>query len=521
MITMTHQITKRLAVYSLSTQTEDPIRLNLEHILEIASQDYILKTPAQWYQEGFDRNSIAMDLIYGDTRQVDLLIAEENYTSRTPTEQNKPIIAAFNWGNMNANMIDDNLRALEQITLDGYDVARSKNFTYIPYPLAWARAYQRNKNLVVPNASGRPNDWLAYMLANMLYASVTGRFQPVSDKEKPILSNTEHPFGYHKLCAQIGYETLRQLSTLNRAANTVILNTRSFRVNRETAGFASIRLAAKPSAPVTLLCAMDKPDVAALSAPILLFTPENYDIEQTIRITATTNTATAYTYFMTAAQSDDKAIDGTYDKRLFLFNPPQAPDITLVPNRTDVSPSKGYAITLTPEPRPTDLVIVSVTQHGAVTEELYISPDHDCPHAMHLYPTAEDYARGSMKIALTITPYDKRHPGKTIEQTYLVSSEGFEQPVVEITHPVRDQRISGPAFVNATARTTPNKNCAETALFLGPKRLNATATGSVSAAVEKGPPPSRLTAGSYTIWATTRTTQGLVIATQPYTFEVY
>lgn len=520
MIKMIHQITKRLAIYSLNTQDEDPIRLNLEHILEVASQDYIFKTPAHWHHDGFDRNSIAMDMIYGDMRQVDLLIAEQNYTSRIASEQNKPFVAVFNWGNMNANTADENLRMLEQITLDGYDAARSRNLNYIPYPLAWARAYQKDKNLVTPCSSGRPNDWLAYMLANMLYTSVTARFQPVSDKEKPILSNTEHPFGYHKQCAQIGYETLRQLSTLNRAANTVILNTRSFRVNRETAGFASIRLAAKPNAPVTLLCAMDKPEVAALSAPILTFTPENYDIEQTIRITATTNTATTYTYFMTAAQSDDTSIDGTYDKRLFLFNPPPTPDIRLVPNRTDVSPSKGYAITLTPEPRPTDLVVVRVAQHGSVTEELYISPDHDCPHPMHLYPTAEDYARGSMQVTLTIAPYDKRHPSKVIEQTYLVSSDGFEQPSVKITHPTHDQLIAGPAFVTATVQATPAKNCAETALFMESKRLGFATGASVSAAVEKGPPPSRLSAGTYTIWATTRTTQGLVIATQPTTFVI-
>ncbi|MBP7637657.1 MAG: hypothetical protein KBA18_07255, partial [Kiritimatiellae bacterium] len=75
-------------------------------------------------------------------------------------------------------------------------------------------------------------------------------------------------------------------------------------------------------------------------------------------------------------------------------------------------------------------------------------------------------------------------------------------------------------FVTARAEAEASVGISDLALFLDHKRLGFSVTPVCSATVEKGPPQSRLSAGSYTLWATATTTNGLVVGSAPVTFAV-
>ena len=516
------RIKKRLKVYVPSTAEDDPVRQNLQFILDAAFQDWFWKTPADWYLNGFDRYSSAFDLVFADTRQMDQYLDGENYTSVGPATTNRlqPCVAVFCRNHEGGAKGVETLRNLESALIEGYDYAKSRGLVFIPYQVAWARAWQANPALVEESVPGRANDWLTYMLANMIYTLVTDRCLPVPEKAKPHAVNQDHPHGYHEVCARIGYDTVSQLSRLSGSLNALLMRTQTYRIETENPGFVAIRLLDRPSAEVRVLCATDVPAVASLSRDSLLFTPENFDIDQSIRILPATNSPTLFFHFMASAQSDDKAIDGANDTRPFLLNYDENQAVSFSFASDSVSPATGFSVLCSPAERPSDMVCASIVQHGLVTEEIYFSQDQSVGHTVRLYPTAEDYQKGVMQVGLRTTSSDRRFNGRQYDFVFRVSSQGLPVPDIRVTSPAEGSVLDGPAFVTARAEATPAGSVNEVAVYLGHKRLGKAAASACSVAVEQGPPQSRLGSGTYSLWSAVSTSNGLVVASVPLTFRV-
>jgi hypothetical protein len=516
------RIKKRLRIYVPNTAEDDPLRVNLQFILDAAFQDWFWRTPADWYANGFDRNASAFDLVYADTRQMDQFLDPESCTAGGSAATNwpAPCVSVFCRNPEGDAQGGDVLRGLESVLIEGYDYAKSKHLAFIPYQIAWARAWQEDHALVSEAAPGRGNDWLSYMLANMIYTLVTDRYQPPPEKDKPHLANPDHPHGYHERCARIGYDTMRQLARLSARRNAVILRTETYRVDSDNPGFASVRLLDRPASDVQVFCATDEPSAAALSRAALLFTPDTYNIEQSVRILPATNRPTLFFNFMVSAQSEDKAVDGASDKRPFLLNYDEAERVSFSFARDSVSPITGFDVPFAPAQRPSDQVCVSVVQHGQVTEEIYFSHDHYGARPVRLCPTAADYQRGLLKVTVQTRSADRRFNGRQFEYAFRVSAQGLAVPQIRLTAPAAGGVLDGPAFVTARAEAAPAEQVASVAVFLGPKCLGRAAAAACAAAVEQGPPQSRLPCGEYTLWAVARSADGVVVATEPHAFTV-
>jgi hypothetical protein len=523
------RIKKRLKVYVPNTFEDDSLRQNLQFVLDTAFQDWFWKTPSDWYTDGFDRYASAFDLVYGDMQQMGLYLDGQLYTSlgAAPTNLPPPCAAVFCRNPAADPQGLETLRRLEPILIEGYDYAKSKNLAFVPYQLAWARARQSNTGLVRADAPGRVNDWLNYMLANMLYTMVTGRYQPPPEKTKPHHANADHPRGYHETCARIGFETVRQLATLSEPVNAVLLRSATYRIDAAKPGFVGIRLLSRPARETRVFCATDLPGSAQLSREALVFTPDTFDIEQTVRILPGTNTPTLFINFMASAQSEDKTVDGANDQRPFLLNLDEQKDGTVVFDRLDVapqvspaSPRDGLTVMLRPALRPSDIVRASIAQHGRVTQEVYFSPDHSAGSPVQLFPTAGDYAKGTLPVSVRTASSDRRYHEKTFDFAFRLSGNGLPIPQVRVAAPAAGSIIDGPAFVTARAEADAARGVRDISLYLDHKRLGHAPMSACSAAVEKGPPQSRLGAASYTLWAAATTTGGVVVASEPVTFEV-
>ncbi len=515
------KIKKRLKMYVPNTAVDDPVRVNFQFILDAAFQDWFWKTPADWYETGFDRYASVFDLAYADMRQMDLFLDGDNFTSGGPSEDGrpKPCRAVFCRNPEGNPQGLDALRSLETVLIEGYDYAKRKGLVFIPYQIAWARAWQTDPALVRETVPGRSNDWLSYMLANMIYTLVTDRYQPVPEKEKPHTVNPDHPHDYHAVCARIGYDTIRQLSRLDTSLNAVLLRTATYRIDAANPGFVALRLLDRPASAVRVFCATDTPGAAALSSEELLFTPDNFDIEQSVRILPATNSPTLFVHFMAGARSDDQAIDGANDVRPFLLNYDEAAAVSFALDRNAVSPKTGYRLSLTPSHRPSDMVCASIVQHGQLTEEVYYSHDQYAGRAIRLYPSAADYESGSMRVTVRTSSSDRRFNGRSYDYLVRVSNEGAPVPSVRVTAPEEGSVLEGPAFVTARAEASSN-GVSEVAVFLGQKRLGKAAAPVCSVSVEQGPPQSRLGAGDYTLWAVASTSNGVVVASAPVSFRV-
>jgi hypothetical protein len=515
------RIKKRLKMYVPNTSADDPVRVNLQYILDAAFQDWFWKTPADWYEKGFDRYASAFDLVFADMRQMDLFLDGDNFTSvvQSVTNQTNPCMAVF-CRNPEGDLGGlDTLRALEPVLIEGYDYAKRKGLVFDPYQIARARVWREHPEYVREASPGRNNDWLSYMLANMIYTLVTDRCQPVPEKEKPHTVNADHPHGVHEACARIGYDTVRQLSRLSLSQNALLMRTETYRIDPASPGFVALRLLDRPASEVRVFCATDLPGVAALSSQALTFTPENFDIEQSVRVLPATNRPTLFFHFMAGAQSQDKAIDGANDVRPFLLNYDESEAVTLALDRSHISPTLGYTLVLTPSHRPADMVCASVVQHGQVTEEAYFAHDHFSGHAIRLYPSADDYARGTMQVTVQTASSDRRFNGRSFVHTVRVSSDGLPVPSVRVTAPAEGSVLAGPAFVTARAEASSN-GVSEVAVYLGQKRLGRAAAPVCSVSVEQGPPQSRLGTGDYTLWAVASTARGVVVSSEPVTFRV-
>ena len=516
------RIKKRLKIYVPNTAEEDPLRQNVQYILDAAFQDWFWKTPADWYREGFDRYSASFDLVYSDLRQMDQYLDAANYSSigALPTNQTPPCVAVYCRNPEGDATGLSTLKNLETILFEGYDYAKSKGFVFIPYQIAWARVRQKNADMTREAVPGRTNDWLAYLLANMIYTLVTDRYQPVPEKSKPHSVNADHPHGYHDVCARVGYETMMQLATLREPLNALLLRSETYRVDAKNPGFVGIRLLERPAKEVRVFCATDLPGVAALSRETLVFTPDNFDIEQTVRVLPGTNSPTLFFHFMASAQSEDRKVDGANDLRPFLlnFDENQAAELSFA--RDTVSPKAGFSVVLKPTLRPSDMVCASVVQHGRVTEEVFFSPDHFGGSPVRLYPTETDYKNGVLPVTIRTTALDRRFNGKQYEFAFRVARDGFAVPQVKVTSPADGSVIEGPAFVTVRAEADVTNGVHSVAVYLGHKCLGRSSTPVCAVAVEQGPPQSRLGSGTYSLWSVATASNGLVVASEPVTFRV-
>jgi hypothetical protein len=515
-------IKKRLKIYVPNTAENDPLRQNLQFILDAAFQDGFWKTPADWYREGFDRYAAAFDLVYAERQQMEQYLDPSLYTSANvaPTNQPRPCVAVYCRNPESDAEGVNTLRNLESILIEGYDYAKSKRLVFIPYQIAWARVRHAGAPMVLETAPGRANDWLSYMLANMIYTLMTDRCQPPPEKSKPHSVNPDHPRGYHETCARIGYDTLMQLSTLTESQNTVLLRSETYRIDSSNPGFVGIRLLDRPSQEVRVFCATDVPGVAALSREGLVFTPDNFDIEQTVRILPATNSPTLFFHFMASAQSEDKAVDGSNDLRPFLLNFDETEVGAVAFARDSVSPALGFNVALRAEKRPSDMVCASIVQHGRVTDQVCLSPDHFDGSPVRLYPTAADYTSGVLPVTVRTTSADRRFNGRQFEFSFRVASNGLPIPSVHVTSPADGSVIDGPAFVTARAATDITNGVSGLGVYLGHKRLGKVSAPVCSVAVEQGPPQSRLGQGDYTLWSAVELVNGLVVASEPVTFRV-
>lgn len=516
-------IRKRLRIYAPGTSEEDPVRQNFQFILDAAFQDWFWKTPADWYTSGFDRYASAFDAVYADTRQMDQYLDAENYTSSDggATNQPSPSVCVFCRNPEGAGKgAAGVLKNLENVLIEGYDYAKAKGLIFVPYQIAWARVWQTDPTLVAEPAPGKSNDWLSYMLANMLYTVVTDRYQPVPEKAKPCIANADHPHGYHDICARIGFDTVVQLARLTSAHNALLLRTSNYRIDTADPGFVALRLLDRPSSEVKVFCAANVPSIASLSQEALLFTPDNFDIEQSVRVLPATNSPTLFFQFMASAQSEDRRIEGANDMRPFLLNYDENQAGSFAFSRDTVSPEVGFSVPCFPQIRPCDMVCVSVIQHDVVTEEIYFSLDQYASRPIRICPTAEDYRQGSVRVTLQTASSDLRFNGRRDDFTFRVSSSGRPVPDVRVVSPANGGEMDGPAFVTSKAEAASPGAVRELALFLGAKRLGKASGAMCSAAVEQGPPQSRLGPGAYTLWAVATTDGGVVVASEPASFRV-
>lgn len=511
---------KRLKVYEPSTAEDDPLRANLQFVLKSAFHDLFWKTPSDWYSAGFDRYAAAFDLVYGSVSQMSLYLDSSQYTAQSSAPTNLASTCRVVYApNPVDSQPDDTLRKLESILFTGYDFAKARQLIFVPYQLAWARTHLANPRLTATEKPGQVNDWLNYMLANMLYTVVTDRFQPPPESAKPRSVNRDHPHGYHEVCAHTGFEVMQQLSTLNEAVNALLLRTASWRIDANQPGFVGIRLLAKPQRETRVFCAVDLADQVELSRESLIFTPDNFNIEQTIRIRSLGEAPSLFVNFMASAQSEDKEIDGKGDRRPFLLNLDEREVGGMIFNSLELSPQNRFATLLRPSLRPCDTLCVRVVQGERVTQEVCFSPDNWQGSVVRLFPTAADHAKGMLKVTLQATSEDRRYNGREFDFIFRVGTAGAPLPTLAITAPASGAVIEGPAFVTARVEAS-GADIGETALYLGPKRLGSAAANACTAAVERGGPQSRLGGGEYTIWAAVTTRQGVTVATAPLRFTV-
>ncbi|HPC48879.1 MAG TPA: hypothetical protein PL016_01975 [Kiritimatiellia bacterium] len=302
--------------------------------------------------------------------------------------------------------------------------------------------------------------------------------------------------------------------------NTLLLRSETYRIDRQNPGFAGVRLLNRPSSEVRVFCATDIPGVAQLSRETLVFTPENYDIEQTVRVAPATDRPTQFFHFMASAQSEDRAIDGANDLRPFLLNYDASEEGSVVFDRDHLSPQTGFDAVLRPEQRPCDLVRVRVEQHGQITAEIFFSPDYFSGMPVRIMPSAADYQNGFAQVTVRTLSADERFNNRTFLHTFRVSSGSDPVPQIRVTAPAADSVLDGPAFVAARAEAERSDRVRSVAIYLGPKLLGNSSTPVCAVSVEQAPPQSRLGGGDYTLRAVAIRDDGLVVSSPLLSFRV-
>lgn len=509
-----------MKVYQAAAPDSDPVLPNLKALLQTANLRLFSRSVADWYTDGVDRFWVPFDLVYGDRQQIKQYLDRSVYTTPYTGEAFKPCVAVFSRLPEGLSKTDDILLRLETLLFDGYDFARENKLVYIPYPLAWARACAADPAMVATSDPARRNDWLSYMLANMLYAACTGRFQPPSEQPKPHYANSIHPASYHARCARIGYDTMIQLSGLSEANNALLVRNDFSRTAAGQPGFAGVRLLDRPAAPVKVLFAVDNPNEAALSCEEAEFTPENFDIEQTVRVTPLTGEANRFVQFMAGATSSDRAVDGKSDTRMLVLNFNESEPGGFEFSTRELSPKTGFSPGLKPSLRPTAILEVSVRQHGMETQRMVFAPEALDAQPLRAHPTLSDYRQGRLDVELAVKSEDLRYNGVTFRQEFQLNRGGQTLPGLKVTEPAPGTVIAGPAFVTAAAEAEFPRGVRRVSLWTGMKCLGSGEGPKCAAAIEVGPPQSRLAPGKYLVWAETETVDGVVLATKPMELEV-
>jgi hypothetical protein len=302
--------------------------------------------------------------------------------------------------------------------------------------------------------------------------------------------------------------------------NSLILRSETYRVTPRQPGFVRVRLLNRPTANVTVHCALDKPKAGILSAQELLFTPANFDIEQTVRIQVADPAPNQFVRLMVGAVSTDRIIDGSHGQHALLLNEDATEEASAAVIPMLHQPGTMPTASIAPTAQPIDLVDVHVMQQDIVTETITFTPEQYEARAIRLYPTQQDYSNGVLQITLHLESADRRFHGRIVSHDVQLPPSGESLPDVQITEPQQGAVLEGPAFVTATAQATPAQGIKETSVFMGSKRMGRSSSATCTAGIEQGPPPSRLSAGNYTIWATATDANGMVIATPPVSFTV-
>ncbi|MDD2599992.1 MAG: hypothetical protein PHO37_12320 [Kiritimatiellae bacterium] len=513
---------QRYMIYQPGAAVNPDLQLGLEYIFNAAGQEVFQRSTADWYSDGFDRHSAAFDLVYGTVREMELFQDQRKYTSTEYISEKlpEPLRVVYN-----RNMTSDKdesltLRTLENLLLDGYDFARNNNCVFIPYQIAWARALAADPAYARPAVGKAANDWTSYMLANMIYTSLTGSFQLPPQREKPYIYDEVHPRGYHTVCAQIGWQCMRQLSDLNSWQNTVVVGSESWFVDAANPGFLAIRLLEPPSERVRVLCQPDTPGTITLSQNILEFTPDNYNIEQIIRCTAESETRNQFCAVLMKAESRDTNIDGSVAQRPFLLNYDDKSAAGFTTSKTSLTLKDQSYVMFTPDTRPVDVVHLRVLQNGVETSSVYFSPNFYTEYPICLFPTKEALQKGECHVSLRAVSKDLRFNNFAQELVFKIDTHGVNIPEIKMIAPALEVVIKGPAFVNAEAVVEGAEEPCELSLFCGKKRLGLVNGPRLQSAVEMGPPQSRLSPGRYPLWAAVRLKSGVVVATDVSTLVV-
>lgn len=505
-----------LKLYLPSSEENDPILKNLRYIALTANLPFFYKTIGDWYDEGLDRFLVPFDLVYGDQQQIANYLNPTLYSQNiAPTNLPQPFVTQYTRIPEGLPNEKEILSRLETILFRDYDSAKKMNVSYIPYPLAWARAFYEDAKLVKAEVPGGMNDWLSYLLASMIYTASSGRCQIPLDLPKPHLVNAFHPLGFHTRCAKIGYQTMIQLATLSKADNAVLLRNDLTIAQIGESSFARIRLLNKPNAPVQIHCAVNYPQFARLSQNTLLFTPDTYDIEQTVRITPIGSEKVVPLRFMANASSDDLSIEGKGDQRLLLLNYHDEKTAKFKILQSEVSPQKGFSLLVQPEMIPSGVISVTVKQHGMETQEIFFAPDAYLPQPVFVHPTLNDYAKGEIEILLDAESNDLRFHDRRQKIECKLAHGNKALPEIKILSPDLSKTIQGPAFVHADVQVKTQRPIKKTTIYLGKKMISSSTSNTCSGSLEKGPPQSRLAPGIYPIWAEVETKDGVVLSTPP------
>jgi len=476
----------------------------------------VQRSTADWYDTGFDRHSAAFDLVCGTVREMELFLDENKYTSTEFIAKSmpEPLRVVYNRNPANDKDGSLTLKILENILMDGYDFARKNNCVFIPFQIAWARALTANPEYVKAAEGKASNDWISYMLVNMIYTSLTGSFQLPSQREKPHVYNQDHPRGYHHACARIGWQCMRQLSELNTKENTVVVESESWLVDKKNPGFIRLRLLEPPQSSVRVLCEPDIPEMMTLSRNVLEFTAENYNIEQTIRCDAAGAGTDVFCNILVRAESKDPQIDAVFTKRLFLVNYAENKKLGFVLAPSELSLKDQSYIMLKPESRPVDIVKLHVFQNGVETASVDFSPGFYGEYPICLFPTREALQKGECRVTLKAASDDRRFNKFQKEFVFKFNIGSISIPDIKVVAPRSESVIKGPDFVTAEAVAEGVNEPCELSLFCEKKRLGMIQGTRLQRPVEMGPPQSRLTSGTYLLWAAVRLKSGLVVASE-------
>lgn len=499
---------RTVKIFAPSSGANDPVRRNFDALLNEAGISALWRSPEEWYRNGDDFYDASFDLVFGDTIQIGQLSNSLRYSSFyiKPEISHTPVTAMYT--PIPAAETDKIAEKLESALFSGYDYAREHHLRYIPLPLAWAKAVQENGELARDSNSG---DWFAYMLSSMLYTTLTGRWQPTTGSEKPLANSRVHPQGFHELCSRIGHDTIIGMASLQNRGNSLIVRCENAIAPAGRPVFAGIRLRDRPAAPVKVLCAIEHPQNATVSDPELIFTPENFNIEQNVRITANDGNVAGPMMLIVRAESEDGDIHNQSDIRKLVFN--------FNEKRRGAVDFSGHTLPtnavcrLIADPLPAYPLFIKITQQGFPPQTKILSPEDSGGVPIAFHPTRHDYERGEIIVSVEIESKDLRFDSGKTRHRLKLAGRPAAMPELASFKP-EEGVLAGPAFVEVKAKWRSHQPLLHTALFLNRRRIGISGENGCSAIAETAPPPSRLPPGEYRLWSETVTSDLFPVASE-------